>query len=414
MLNKLQSDLSDHKSEVHSNASKKDSALKDIHSRMVSLAELSGKLGQFIGKSDAVTEAINNAITAIIDSDPEFKSLKNPSSSTGQSPAAVSAGLINDGELDEKIEHYNNLKTSLESKKTDKNPPLSSEESRLLSSHQSKLDALQRLKSLNESLNSLSKNDNNCKNLLTNLCSGLEKFLGYQETSKGYDGTGIVYSDLDRLCDGVMSFLHGVLSGVKDDESVFTYSFISQNDLNKILEHMHLGDYGFRVCIDHVSDILSEYDKHLNEKTNAVNTSLSELSTNLSNQYVTQVNEKINEPLEKQLTAWRTTVQSLETEVNKIQTEKINVLDTTLKSSVLREFVPVKSVVEHMRSVSLDPNLMDQAKRVDGELLKTKAKLDAEIAKQSITLQQNMIVQFNRVENSILILKRNNAEHFKK
>ncbi|GBE63385.1 hypothetical protein, conserved [Babesia ovata] len=177
---------------------------------------------------------------------------------------------------------------------------------------------------------------------------------------------------------------------------------------------MHLGDYGFRVCIDHVSDILSEYDKHLNEKTNAVNTSLSELSTNLSNQYVTQVNEKINEPLEKQLTAWRTTVQSLETEVNKIQTEKINVLDTTLKSSVLREFVPVKSVVEHMRSVSLDPNLMDQAKRVDGELLKTKAKLDAEIAKQSITLQQNMIVQFNRVENSILILKRNNAEHFKK
>ncbi|GBE60568.1 hypothetical protein, conserved [Babesia ovata] len=67
------------------------------------------------------------------------------------------------------------------------------------------------------------KNTNACKDLLENLTDGLEKFLGYNKDSKGYDGTGIVYSDLDRLCDGVMSFLHGVLSGVKDDDVVVLY-----------------------------------------------------------------------------------------------------------------------------------------------------------------------------------------------
>ncbi|GBE60094.1 hypothetical protein, conserved [Babesia ovata] len=58
-------------------------------------------------------------------------------------------------------------------------------------------------------------NAETCQNLLTNLSEGLEKFLGFNSESKGYDGSGIVYSDLDRLCDGVMAFLHGVLSGVK-------------------------------------------------------------------------------------------------------------------------------------------------------------------------------------------------------
>ncbi|GBE58608.1 hypothetical protein, conserved [Babesia ovata] len=83
------------------------------------------------------------------------------------------------------------------------------------------------LKERQESLNNLKKSltifteaGEECKNLLTNLCDGLQTFLGYDENSKGYTGSGIVYSDLDRLCDGVMSFLHGVLDGVRDDDDV--------------------------------------------------------------------------------------------------------------------------------------------------------------------------------------------------
>ncbi|GBE62034.1 hypothetical protein, conserved [Babesia ovata] len=87
-------------------------------------------------------------------------------------------------------------------------------------------------------------NDNPATKLLENLTEGLEKFLGYQETSKGYDGTGIVYSDLDRLCDGVMAFLHGVLSGVKGEENVIGFPhpfciFIAKPRAHQILQCQH-------------------------------------------------------------------------------------------------------------------------------------------------------------------------------
>ncbi|GBE58839.1 hypothetical protein, conserved [Babesia ovata] len=83
----------------------------------------------------------------------------------------------------------------------------------------------EKLKELSDKLKTLIGDENNnkngeCKKILENHTEGLEKFLGFNPNSKGYDGTGIVYSDLDRLCDGVMAFLHGVLSGVKDDDEV--------------------------------------------------------------------------------------------------------------------------------------------------------------------------------------------------
>ncbi|GBE62916.1 hypothetical protein, conserved [Babesia ovata] len=259
-------------------------ALDDIDARRISLGKLAGQLGGFIGKSDAVTNAINNAITTIIDSNEDFKSLKMSPSSTALSSAAVSAEPINDDELEKEIQHYEALKKPLEDKKSGKNPPLSSEESRLLSSHQSKLDALQRLKSLNESLSSLNnQQSDNCKKLLDNLCSGLEKFLGYQETSKGYDGSGIVYSDLDRLCDGVMAFLHGVLSGVKDDDNVKHYFPVTEMDkiLQEIQASMHqkgaLGTWDGEVTGK--TERVKDYFNNINAVTiKHFNTSLSELS----------------------------------------------------------------------------------------------------------------------------------------
>ncbi|GBE63463.1 hypothetical protein, conserved [Babesia ovata] len=253
---------------------------------MVSLAELSGQLGQFIGNSDAVADAIQNGIDTIIDSDDDFKSLKNSSSSTVHPPAAVPAVSIDTNMLDEKIQHYEKEIERLKPNKNNQNPPLSSEESRLLSSHQSKLDALQRLSKLNESLSSLNKQQSdNCKNLLTNLCSGLEKFLGYQETSKGYDGSGIVYSDLDRLCDGMMAFLHGVLQSVKDDESVTKYDITPDKMISslpsKIGEFMHNGSNGLQNAITQVSEALRAWSGELEERTERVSKHLDTLSKNI-------------------------------------------------------------------------------------------------------------------------------------
>ncbi|GBE63141.1 hypothetical protein, conserved [Babesia ovata] len=276
-INDLKSQLKDHIAKYHSlSESDRTSQLKDIHSRMVSLAELSGKLGQFIGQSDVITKAIENAITTIIDSNDDFKSLLNSQSPTPQSSTSVPAVSIDTDKFDEKIKRYEEqiklLKPKIEEHKTQK----TSVPDDLNKSHescQSKLDALQKLKSLNESFESLkSPQDKPCETLLNNLCSGLEKFLGYQETSKGYDGSGIVYSDLDRLCDGVMSFLHGVLESVKDDDNVTTYD--KDNDFknlpSSISKLMHKGSHGFSQAIAQVSDALGAWSGELERKTSTV------------------------------------------------------------------------------------------------------------------------------------------------
>ncbi|GBE63201.1 hypothetical protein, conserved [Babesia ovata] len=110
---------------------------------------------------------------------------------------------------------------------------LETEQAKLMS-HEASLESLESLGMLITFHQSVqTPQSGECENILDKLCTGLQTFLGYNETSKGYDGTGIVYSDLDRLCDGVMSFLHGVLESVKDDPSVSTYSFISQKTLIK-------------------------------------------------------------------------------------------------------------------------------------------------------------------------------------
>ncbi|GBE63226.1 hypothetical protein, conserved [Babesia ovata] len=276
----LKSQLKDHIAKYHSlSESDRTAQLKDVHSRLLSLADLSGKLGQFVGPEKAVTKAINDGINIIIDSDDDFKSLRKSQSSTAHPPAPVSAGLINDAELTQQIRHYEDLKKRLKPTENSQNHSLSSEESRLLSSCQSKLDALEKLKSLNESFKSLKNpQSDNCKNLLNNLCSGLEKFLGYQETSKGYDGSGIVYSDLDRLCDGVMSFLHGVFDAVKDDDNVTKYDNDTLNNvIDKLNDSVGKGRQAFPEAVAQVSEWLKKHGAQVDQKIKNVTDPLNKL-----------------------------------------------------------------------------------------------------------------------------------------
>ncbi|GBE63368.1 hypothetical protein BOVATA_048610 [Babesia ovata] len=272
-IDDLKSQLKDHVAKYHSlSESDRTAQLKDIRSRMVSLAELSGKLGQFIGPEKAVTDAIKNGIDIIINSDNDFKSLKNSSSSTVQPSAAVSAGLINDGELSSKIRHYEkeiaSLSAEIEQLKKQKTS-VPDDLNKSHESHQSKLDALQRLSKLNESFKSLGSNNNDaCESLLNNLCSGLEKFLGYQETSKGYSGTGIVYSDLDRLCDGVMSFLHGVLHNIKPKLGLHKESI--KNAIESLKLHKNSGKEGFNEAIGKVVQGVREYNEGVKESNKKV------------------------------------------------------------------------------------------------------------------------------------------------
>ncbi|GBE63037.1 hypothetical protein, conserved [Babesia ovata] len=385
--------------------------LKDIRSRMVSLADLSVKLGQFIGKNEAVTDAINNAINTIINSDDDFKSLKNSPSSTVQSAPAVSAELIDVEKLKEKIQHYEKEIASLESKKSAQNPPLSSEESRLLSSYESKMDALQKLKSLNDSLNSLGKqSDDACKNLLTNLCSGLEKFLGYQETSKGYDGTGIVYSDLDRLCDGVMSFLHGVLETVKNDDNVTTYDKDNKikNLPSKISKLMHNGSHGFSQAITQVSAALQAWSGELEKRTGEVTSLLSSLSSDIQSHKLTIDGTK-NDSISLQHSTWMAAASKYFTYANTANNALSN-LDTNLKNKLETPVGKIHSVVRLIHESATNLELDQQVRKVDYEMLTKKQKVLSEIQEKSEELQNNFTKHLHSIRSQINEIEKKRTE----
>ncbi|GBE59979.1 hypothetical protein, conserved [Babesia ovata] len=154
-------------------------------------------------------------------------------------------------------------------------------------SHQASLNSLDTLSELCGYADKIHNNrvdENPSKILLNNLCSGLEKFLGYQETSKGYDGKGIVYSDLDRLCDGVMSFLHGVLNEVYKNNNLSPYKETLKNAVSDLETHRNNGKTGLRDVIDSVKRGIERWlegvtlsNKNVSKYIRSVETTLPEL-----------------------------------------------------------------------------------------------------------------------------------------
>ncbi|CDR71502.1 hypothetical protein, conserved, partial [Babesia bigemina] len=138
----------------------------------------------------------------------------------------------------------------------------------------SKLEALKKVEKLCGFYENSNNQQNDPKNLLENLCTGLETFLGFNSASKGYNGTGIVYSDLDRLCDGVMGFLSGVLGAVKDDEAVKTYDNYMDKKLSEVLKEVNknigTGRTGLVDAVAAVKEWLEGYGSQLNNKITAV------------------------------------------------------------------------------------------------------------------------------------------------
>ncbi|CDR71521.1 hypothetical protein, conserved, partial [Babesia bigemina] len=110
--------------------------------------------------------------------------------------------------------------------------------------------------------------NNNPTNILNNLCSGLEKFLGFNSDSKGYDGTGIVYSDLDRLCDGVMGFLSGVLSNIQGH--LGQHKDTIEPVIKVLEEKKHAGKEGFNAAIESVVAGVREYNGNVKSSNEAV------------------------------------------------------------------------------------------------------------------------------------------------
>ncbi|CDR71991.1 hypothetical protein, conserved [Babesia bigemina] len=228
-------------------------------------------------------------------------------------------------------------------------------------------------KKFDEILNLKNTSNNNPTNILTNLCTGLETFLGFNSASKGYDGTGIVYSDLDRLCDGVMAFLSGVLDAVKNENEVTTYDNYISGDTKKLKSVLKLvdskigsGREGLADAVGAVKEWLEGYEREINDKTKKVTDELTWLINNMNGNYKNKINE--NSSLTDQLSTWSEVIGNIDFDVSQIEEDKISELDKSLKTNVMNEIKIVKKSVEMLNKSAKNPDLLTQVQRVDAEL----------------------------------------------
>ncbi|GBE63519.1 hypothetical protein, conserved [Babesia ovata] len=139
-----------------------------------------------------------------------------------------------------------------------------------------------KLEELKEKRDEISTNkDNNPRDLLDNLCTGLEKFLGF---SKGnYTGEGIVYSDLDRLCDGVMAFLHGVLDNIQPKLGLHRNNI--QSAIMSLEANKHLGKEGFNTAIQAVVTGVRQYNDFVQVSNDSVKDPINNLLVQVGEEF---------------------------------------------------------------------------------------------------------------------------------
>ncbi|CDR71578.1 hypothetical protein, conserved, partial [Babesia bigemina] len=268
--------------------------LSNYFSKLISLGHLAGQLGGFVGQSESVKKAVKNAIKACFDTNAHLKNDLNDvynSLVTNLSVSVNPAGQTDDTavigplqvEVSKKIAEITDQITQLEqqNKLNNHSLPSPSPSAELAKLH-SKLEALKEVEKLCGFLTNSNKQQNNpTNNILTHLCDGLETFLGFDPKSKGYDGSGIVYSDLDRLCDGVMGFLSGVLSNIQNHLGQHkTQIDIAINILNT---NKHLGKNGFNAAIGEVVAGVRGYNGNVKTSNDLVKTAIKKLQRDMKN-----------------------------------------------------------------------------------------------------------------------------------
>ncbi|GBE58889.1 hypothetical protein, conserved [Babesia ovata] len=127
-------------------------------------------------------------------------------------------------------------------------------------------DVISKLQGFRSSLSKDSANNN--QNILHNLCSSFETFLGYKPPGI-YDGSGIVYGSASRLCDAIIEFLHSALSDVYENQPYVAGRAALSGVVGELGKARWRGHHGFKTAVPKVAGGLGEYNKKVkasNEK----------------------------------------------------------------------------------------------------------------------------------------------------
>ncbi|GBE59950.1 hypothetical protein, conserved [Babesia ovata] len=321
--------------------------------------------------------------------------------------------------------HCNDLKEKIKKAKGDEKSKLQSQYNGHYSEvHSSeskregaKKDLNERKKSLDKLKEDLEKfigtkdGENPATKLLENLTEGLEKFLGFNSESKGYSGEGIVYSDLDRLCDGVMSFLLQCLRG---SEPLLKHYYDGiDTTISKLRDAIGKGSGvpGFAQAIGIVQRGLQGYESVFSTRTEDVKTQLSSLSDTIS-RLNNEFNNMHNSKLVSQLDKIKPQAQYylLKAEAADEAREK---LDTTLKGKLDKHVSLVVQAVKSFKDVAENPNVRSQAQVVDEGLKEKQRSILQSIDNQSRNLQNTLNSGFMGIKKNVQTLYSKKEQQFK-
>ncbi|CDR71552.1 hypothetical protein, conserved [Babesia bigemina] len=335
-------------------------ALKDIDSKLISLGHLAGQLGAFVGESESVKKAIVNAINILTEQHNKCKNAKN-----------------------------HNLNFS------DCQDPTNC---------QSITQQIEKLKSLKEA----NKNSqNNPNELLKNLCDGLQTFLGFNKDSKGYTGEGIVYSDLDRLCDAVMGFLYEIISEVKENSNLSPYKNTLEKAVNELNKNLNKGKNGLQAAIEPVKQGIKGWLGEVNEKNKKVMRPLEILQSTIDGHMSANLDEM---SITDQLKNWQGIAGIYLGNVLSSETA-LDGIDKNLRNKIASRIELIKEVVQNFGTSVDDPAVQNSVEAVKNKLTELPQNVNREIGSRMQELQKSLNDNFRNIDDQIKNVRKEKDNH---
>ncbi|GBE63106.1 hypothetical protein, conserved [Babesia ovata] len=206
-----------------------------------------------------------------------------------------------------------------------------------------------------------------------------------------------------------MSFLHGVLESVKDDESVKIYDnyikLSNNNDgldnvLRDVFSKIGTGRNGLSESVTKVKVWLGKYNGQVDSKTRGVTDGLSAL-IGVNNDFYQAVEREATNPLADQLAAWKQTLSKISSALSSDVKTEINKLDSALKGRIDVEMKPITKVIEHMSSVAGKMEEGGKVTAVDSAITSNEQHVRQQIDEKARLLQQNLGARFEAISGGI-------------
>ncbi|GBE63337.1 hypothetical protein, conserved [Babesia ovata] len=299
--------------------------------------------------------------------------------------------LQNKGYKEEEAKKYVSIPSHLSSQ-------LETEQAKL-KSHKASLESLQSLDKLITFHQSVDSDKNGkCKDILDNLCTGLEKFLGYHDGN--YTGSGIVYSDLDRLCDGVMAFLHGVLNEVYKNDNLQKYKNPLTEPLRRITDDLYNRN-NFDSSIVEVGLGVEEWLRGINASNEKIMTPLNELQRTIKGHMSSRMDRQT---ITDQLKNWKG-IAGLYLGYVMNSEKAVQMIDDNLANKIGPKMELIRQVLQCFWTSANDGAVTDFVTQLENKFSHQHSEVKSYIARQINEVDRILKEKFSSIEKNINSLR---------